>query len=132
MKTNKWKGNTKLHGIFSIFNYNFWFANMCEKYQVRGEYCSPFDEMNGHCSCGPGLSWIYYSAPPRRIIPMPETRTLTVPWTFQCVPITPPRKEALFKVICMCENVYENFWHLTCHIIFVKSKLLVNLFSRYC
>lgn len=64
MKINKWKGNTKLHGIFSIFNYNFWFANMCEKYQVRGEYCSPFDEMNGHCSCGPGLSCIYYSAPP--------------------------------------------------------------------
>lgn len=127
MKIYKWKGNTKLHGIFL-----YWIIILiCKKYQVRGEYCCPFDEMNGHCSCGPRLFRIYHSAPPppRRIIPMPETRTLPVPWTFQCVPITPPRKEALFKVICMCENVYENFWHLTCYIIFVKSKLK---FSRYC
>lgn len=60
MKIYKWKGHTKLHGIFlySII------ILICKKYHVRGEYCCPFDEMNGHSSCGPRLFRIYYSAPP--------------------------------------------------------------------
>lgn len=60
MKIYKWKGNTKLHGIFlySII------ILICKKYHVRGEYCCPFDEMNRHSSCGPRLFRINYSAPP--------------------------------------------------------------------
>lgn len=43
MKIYKWKGNTKLHGIFL-----YWIIILiCKKYQVRGEYCCPFDEMMG-------------------------------------------------------------------------------------
>ncbi|KAJ8318138.1 hypothetical protein KUTeg_003229 [Tegillarca granosa] len=29
---------------------------VCENYKVMDDYCSPLEKMNGHCSCGPGLS----------------------------------------------------------------------------
>ncbi|XP_078318598.1 uncharacterized protein LOC111120709 isoform X3 [Crassostrea virginica] len=58
---------------------------VCEKYQVLGDQCSPFDKLNGHCSCGAGLTCQFVPAsttmPPRkRKLYMPG------PGAYRCAP----------------------------------------------
>uniref|UniRef100_A0A194AKK5 Prokineticin domain-containing protein n=1 Tax=Pinctada fucata TaxID=50426 RepID=A0A194AKK5_PINFU len=36
---------------------------VCEKYKTKGDYCSAFDTLNGHCGCGQGLHCTFVPAP---------------------------------------------------------------------
>ncbi|XP_061182264.1 uncharacterized protein LOC133190582 [Saccostrea echinata] len=59
---------------------------VCERYQLEGEYCSVFDKLNGHCSCGAGLKCAF----------VPDSTTVqtkrsmiapSVPGSYRCIPI---------------------------------------------
>lgn len=68
----------------------------CESYLTQGAHCNPFDELNGHCGCGPGLACTYYP-PPTSLPPTPINLNTTSrpivnrslrPGKYLCSPIT--------------------------------------------
>ncbi|KAK3091203.1 hypothetical protein FSP39_017923 [Pinctada imbricata] len=55
---------------------------VCEKYKTKGEYCSAFDTLNGHCGCGQGLHCTFVPAPTpvtAAPLPVPSKRSVYFP-----------------------------------------------------
>ncbi|XP_048761361.1 uncharacterized protein LOC125670309 [Ostrea edulis] len=57
---------------------------VCEKYQVLGDHCSPFDKLNGHCSCGHGLTCQF--VPASTTMSLKRKLYMPGPGAYQCAP----------------------------------------------
>ncbi|XP_062587611.1 uncharacterized protein LOC134249257 [Saccostrea cucullata] len=57
---------------------------VCEKYQVLGDNCSPFDKLNGHCSCGQGLTCQF--VPASSTMSVKRKLYMPGPGAYQCAP----------------------------------------------
>ncbi|XP_069124231.1 uncharacterized protein [Argopecten irradians] len=57
---------------------------ICENYQPKGTPCSPFDKMNGHCSCAQGLTCRFVAAENTTQVIVRRKLYYPGPGTYEC------------------------------------------------